>query len=539
MNVCLLYEEKDWTNVKRYSDAENIIRDLGLKTLFSVAARELIYEGKSVVGVEPEKAFLMQTMKSVMMVPLNTEAELSYRQEMVKAAFRNEEYIKEWFFLVEDLLKRWDGLGRKVIGKGNAKDSSGKLIYDIQVLKLFATTLTTIKEKYKAQKDAFGKSGFTTFFKRLCEEYSDEKEAAIYRILEDITFFTNDYEVDVHYQTELNSKIVLGCNLANGLKCTEFVLEDISTSKTKVKARNSVVEKMQEYIGGTKSRTISSQKNPNIEAQVLDLTNETVRYVVSLCKPFLADFEDFWEQLHFQLGFFYATCILRRHIWRYNLPYCYPKLGTADSLQFDNLKEFIMAIEQQVSPVGNSCAIENRMLLVITGANQGGKSTFLRSIGIAQIMMQCGLPVVAGSYESGLFPAFFTHFTRREDSAMNSGRLDEELKRMSQIVDNLDGHSLVLLNESFATTTEKEGSRIAYDIIKALTEAGVKVLTVTHLLSFAKQVYQEANHGYPVGVEFLSAERGENGQRTYRMVQHEPELTSFGMDLYEKIIENN
>ena len=175
-------------------------------------------------------------------------------------------------------------------------------------------------------------------------------------------------------------------------------------------------------------------------------------------------------------------------------------------------------------------------MLVVTGANQGGKSTFLRSIGIAQVMMQCGLPVIAQEYESGIFPSFFTHFTRREDSAMNSGRLDEELKRMSQIVDNLGENSMVLLNESFATTTEKEGSVIAYDIIKALTEANVKVLTVTHLLSFAQRIYQETKDVADAQIEFFSAEREADGKRTFRMIQHEPELTSFGMDLFRSII---
>ena len=62
---------------------------------------------------------------------------------------------------------------------------------------------------------------------------------------------------------------------------------------------------------------------------------------------------------------------------------------------------------------------------------------------------------------------------------------------MNQIVEHLGERSLVLLNESFATTTEKEGSVIAYDIIKALNEAGVKVLTVTHLLSFAQKMFQK------------------------------------------------
>lgn len=175
------------------------------------------------------------------------------------------------------------------------------------------------------------------------------------------------------------------------------------------------------------------------------------------------------------------------------------------------------------------------MLLIVTGANQGGKSTFLRSIGIAQIMMQCGLQVAAQKYQSGIYPSLFTHFTRREDSEMNSGRLDEELSRMSRIVDNLGRDSLVLLNESFASTTEKEGSVIAYDIVRALNEAGVKILTVTHLLSFAQRMYKEAGKGGGKA-EFFCAERLENGRRTFKMIQHEPELTSFGLDLYDEII---
>ncbi len=153
-------------------------------------------------------------------------------------------------------------------------------------------------------------------------------------------------------------------------------------------------------------------------------------------------------------------------------------------------------------------------------------------------MMQCGLKVSAGSYVSGIFPAFFTHFTRREDSEMNSGRLDEELSRMNQIIENLKENSIILLNESFATTTEKEGSVIAYDIIKALMEAGVKILTVTHLLSFAQKVFQETQENENSNVTFFSAQRMENGRRTYKMIQHAPELTSFGLDLYEDIIIN-
>ena len=147
-------------------------------------------------------------------------------------------------------------------------------------------------------------------------------------------------------------------------------------------------------------------------------------------------------------------------------------------------------------------------------------------------MLQSGMFVAAKRFASGIFTHLFTHFVRREDMAMNSGRLDEELGRIHRIVEGLAPESMVLLNESFATTTEEEGSEIAYDIIRAFTEAGVKVLTVTHLLTFAKKVYAEE---WEKAV-FLSAQRLEDGTRTYKMVAGEPELTSFGLDLYEQVI---
>ena len=197
-----------------------------------------------------------------------------------------------------------------------------------------------------------------------------------------------------------------------------------------------------------------------------------------------------------------------------------------------------MGLEQHMAPIGNTCDLNEITLLLVTGANQGGKSTFLRSIGIAQVMLQCGLFAAAESFESGIFPSLFTHFTRREDSAMNSGRLDEELGRMSQIIDHLEGASMILLNESFASTTEKEGSAIAYDIVRALAEANIKILMVTHLLSFAQKVQNELQ-GPELPTAFLSAQRIEQQgrmQRTYKMIPHEPELTSFGLELYDEIV---
>ena len=129
--------------------------------------------------------------------------------------------------------------------------------------------------------------------------------------------------------------------------------------------------------------------------------------------------------------------------------------------------------------VGSYVNTDNKIFVLITGANQGGKSTFLRSIGLAQLMMQCGMFVPAGYFSANICDSLFTHYKREEDVAMESGKLDEESSRMSDIVEQITPNSLVLFNESFAATNERECSEIARQIISALLEKRIKVCWAT------------------------------------------------------------
>jgi len=181
--------------------------------------------------------------------------------------------------------------------------------------------------------------------------------------------------------------------------------------------------------------------------------------------------------------------------------------------------------------VGNDANADMKNLLIITGANTGGKSTFLRSVGLAQLMMQSGMFVPAESFSASLCDGLFTHYKREEDVSMDSGKFDEELSRMSNIVDRIASHSMLLFNESFAATNEREGSEIARQIISALLDKGVRVFCVTHMYELAHGFY-ERNLG---NVLFLRAERQADGTRTFRLVEGEPLSTSFGDDLYHSI----
>jgi DNA mismatch repair ATPase MutS len=181
--------------------------------------------------------------------------------------------------------------------------------------------------------------------------------------------------------------------------------------------------------------------------------------------------------------------------------------------------------------VGNDVNADDKLLVMITGANQGGKSTFLRSVGLAQLMMQCGMFVAAEEFRSTVCDALFTHYKREEDPTMKRGKLDEELKRMSDIADRVIPGCIVLFNESFSATNEREGAEIASAIIRALLEAGVKVFFVTHSFELAHGLYRQ---GMDTAL-FLRAERQPDGRRTFRLVEGEPLPTSYGQDLYRRI----
>lgn len=118
---------------------------------------------------------------------------------------------------------------------------------------------------------------------------------------------------------------------------------------------------------------------------------------------------------------------------------------------------------------------------------------------------------------------------------MRSGKLDEELARMSAIVDHLTEGGMVLLNESFASTNEREGSEIARQIVKALLERGVKVLYVTHLYDLAASFYRAP----PSPTVFLRAERLPDGRRTFKLLEGEPLATSFGADVYARVFKSD
>jgi DNA mismatch repair ATPase MutS len=242
---------------------------------------------------------------------------------------------------------------------------------------------------------------------------------------------------------------------------------------------------------------------------------------------------DFFGMLRAELAFYVGCVNLHEELVRKGEPTCMPWPAAADERRWScrGLYDVGLTLSVDRRVVGNDVSADGKNLVMITGPNTGGKSTFLRSVGLAQLMMQCGMFVPAELFCASPCDGLFTHYKREEDVSMASGKFDEELSRMSEIVEHITPNAMLLFNESFAATNEREGSEIASQIVSALLERHMKVFFVTHLYEFAHRFSAKRAEN----AIFLRAERRADGTRTFKVSEGEPLETSYGEDLYASI----
>jgi DNA mismatch repair protein MutS len=180
---------------------------------------------------------------------------------------------------------------------------------------------------------------------------------------------------------------------------------------------------------------------------------------------------------------------------------------------------------------------------VLTGPNRGGKTTYTRAVGVAQIFFQVGLYVPASAARLSPVDAIFTHFPSREDTRPGLGRLDVEAERLAAIFRQATPRSLILLNEALAGTSPLEALDLARGLVRGLRLLGARTIYVTHLHELANSV-DEINAGTAgdgTVASLLAESVDDHGtsnsvvarRRTFRIVPHAPRGVSFAAEIAE------
>jgi DNA mismatch repair ATPase MutS len=430
---------------------------------------------------------------------------IAYRQEIMRDCLRSSAVVRQIYEIAIQALKgqrerHWSIMSRY---------PAGTLHHAVDVLGVFVEALKKLRAVADQNIEVFESRGFSKLFTMLQAELSDDYFALIGQHLKRLKF---------------NGGVLVSAELGRGNKGTGYVL------RRPHRERGWLARLLPQSEGYT------YHLHPRDEAgsQTLGtLRDRGVNLVANAMAQSMDHISSFFQMLRTELAFYVACLNLYEHLQQLGAPVCFPnpaQLGEG-ALSFTGLYDVSLAISKDGTVVGNDLSGHGKSVIVVTGANTGGKSTFMRSLGLAQLMMQAGMFVPANDFSAEVRSALQTHYKREEDTTMESGKLDEELSRMNEIVGRLQPGSMLLMNESFAATNEREGSEIATQITTALMEKGVKICYVTHLYHFAHRLYQKRLPN----VVFLRAERRPDGARTFKLSEAGPLQTSYGEDLYRQV----
>ena len=470
-------------------NAEALTRDLELDTMLSAMA-----------GGD---RFLSEIARRALLLSLPDTEAIGYRQQVLTDCLAQPEVVRELYDLAGEALT-----AEKRLWVGILRDSPRTMLSTaVAKMELFVGFLRRLREMTDEHAGKFSSPGLTRFFAMLEEELDEDYFGAVEEHLKAL---------------KLEGGILISAQLTAGNKGKRYRLR---------RARD------QGFLGRMFDRSGYSftipERDQNGFKALGELEDRAVNLVANALTQAVDHVHSFFVLLRCEIGFYVGCLNLKARLDEQGEPTALPipVAAGAPALSAQGLYDVCLTLTTGQRVVGNDVDADGKLLVMITGANQGGKSTFLRSVGLGQLMTQCGMFVGAESFRVNVCDGVFTHYKREEDEAMESGKLDEELARMSEIANHLSSGCVLLCNESFAATNEREGSQIARQVVTALLERGVKVLFVTHMFDLADGFYQRKVGG----ALFLRAERGADGARPFKLSEAAPLPTSYGEDSYRKI----
>ena len=365
---------------------------------------------------------------------------------------------------------------------------------------IFAALLYRICSFYRASAELDAKAGFfegyVKYFTRLYDE-------AIFKEAEDIyTRLIRSFSIAIK-ENALTVTPNSGDGYASAIyRCAAAM--DISLSPIPFSPK---------YIGGDFAQSIASLY-PQLWSELEALYNKYKDYP----DKGILDYID-------QLDFYIENIALAKEYSSHSVPVGYAHFTDEPVLYITEGYDITLMSKQCYDIVPNDVSFDVREpVFFLAGANGGGKTTYLRTAGVSVIMSLCGCPVPCRHAKVCALDGLFTHFPRDERFELDGRFLDEQ-KRVDEILCNMGHRSLILLNETYATTNEKKATEETCQLALRLKQAGQFCIYVTH---------QKGIYDLDIPMLCCVVDGTDANRRTYKIRRVKENVISHAEDILKK-----
>lgn len=492
----ILYEGTNYATKKEKPEAPSFFVDLNLDQVIDV-----VTAGKKDYDLKP-----------FFYTSLNNSDTIKYRQEVmqdledptlmadIRSFAEKMSRVRRYFALIEQLHYKYHKEGWFLGAVELYCEAVSSLARDLDRAKLQSRGLLAFR-------DYLGNYSRSDRFTRLVEETkklkTDLSGAKYCVIIKDTSVRVRKYESEIDYSIDME--------------------------KTFEKFKQGAVK---DY----KVKLPSGTGMNHVQAQVLNFVAKLYPDIFESLDAYCAQNGGFLDEtirvFDREIQFYVAYLEYIAYLKRAGLKFCYPQISTTCKEVYDN-EGFDLAlayklVDQKLPVVCNDFYLKGKeRIFVVSGPNQGGKTTFARTFGQLHFLASLGCPVPGREAQLFLFDNTFTHFEKEEDIKNLRGKLHDDLFRIHNILEQATPNSIIIMNEIFTSTTIKDAVYLGKKIMEKINQLdalGVYVTFLDELASLSEKT-----------VSMVSTVVPENpAVRTFKVVRKPADGLAYALSIAEK-----